>query len=142
MCSSPRAGERILASITRYLKRSLKLIVNENKSRVVPLQEATFLGFSIIRRKIRWTEKSQKKFKAEVRRLTKRTRGHSPVKVIADLRAYLRGAVNYYRVKGFAHAAGCDWNPVWRHPHPRPMAASPHETLLLETVGKASDATA
>ena len=96
LCSSPRAGERILASITRYLKRSLKLIVNENKSRVVPLQEATFLGFSIIRRKIRWTEKSQKKFKAEVRRLTKRTRGHSPVKVIADLRAYLRGAVNYY----------------------------------------------
>ena len=96
LCSSPRAGERILASITRYLKRSLKLIVNEAKSRVVTLSEATFLGFSIIRRKIRWTEKSQKKFKAEVRRLTKRTRGHSPVKVIADLRAYLRGAVNYY----------------------------------------------
>jgi len=43
---------------------------------------------------------------AEVRRLTKRTRGHSPVKVIADLRAYLRGAVNYHRVKGFA-LRGC-----------------------------------
>ena len=125
---------------------------NQTKSRVVTLSEATFLGFSIIRRKIRWTEKSQKKFKADpvkgcasrgwVRRLTKRTRGHSPVKVIADLRAYLRGAVNYYRVKGFAHAAGCDWNPVWRHPHPRSVATSPHETLLLETVGKASYSTA
>jgi hypothetical protein len=69
---------------------------NQTKSKVVVLQEATFLGFSIVHRKIRWTEKSQKKFKAEVRRLTKRTRGHSPVKVISDLRAYLRGAVNYY----------------------------------------------
>jgi RNA-directed DNA polymerase len=69
---------------------------NQTKSKVVALHEATFLGFSIIRKKIRWTEKSQKKFKAEVRRLTKRTRGHSPVKVIADLQAYLRGAVNYY----------------------------------------------
>ena len=98
LCSSPRAGERILTSITRYLKRSLKLIVNESKSRVVTLSEATFLGFSIVRRKIRWTQKSQKKLKAEVRRLTKRTRGHSPVKVIADLQAYLRGAVNYYAI--------------------------------------------
>jgi len=69
---------------------------NQTKSKVATLSEATFLGFSIIRRKIRWTEKSQKKFKAEIRRLTKRTRGHSPVKVIADLCAYLRGAVNYY----------------------------------------------
>jgi RNA-directed DNA polymerase len=96
LCTSPRAGQRILASVKSYLKKTLKLIVNETKSKVVPLQEATFLGFSIIRKKIRWTEKSQKKFKAEVRRLTKRTRGHSPVKVIADLKAYLRGAVNYY----------------------------------------------
>src|SRR6056297_2926718 len=54
LCNSPRAGERILTSITRYLKRTLKLIVNESKSRVVPLQEATFLGFGIIRKKIRW----------------------------------------------------------------------------------------
>jgi len=96
LCSSPRAGQRILTSIKSYLKKSLKLIVNETKSKVVPLSEATFLGFSIVHRKIRWTEKSQKKLKAEVRRLTQRTRGHSPVKVIADLRAYLRGAVNYY----------------------------------------------
>jgi RNA-directed DNA polymerase len=98
LCSSPRAGQRIMASITRYLKRSLKLIVNETKSKVVALHEATFLGFSIVHRKIRWTAKSQKKFKAEVRRLTQRTRGHSPVKVIADLQAYLRGSVNYFAI--------------------------------------------
>lgn len=96
LCDSPRAGERIMTSITRYLKKTLKLTVNKAKSKVVPLSEATFLGFSIVHRKIRWTEKSQKKLKAEVRRLTQRTRGHSPVKVIADLRLYLRGAVNYY----------------------------------------------
>jgi len=96
LCQSPRAGQRILTSIKSYLKKALKLIVNDTKSKVVTLSEATFLGFSIIHRKIRWTEKSQKKFKAEVRRLTKRTRGHSPAKVIIDLRAYLRGAVNYY----------------------------------------------
>ena len=98
LCTSPRAGQRIMESITHYLKKTLKLIVNESKSKVVPLQEATFLGFSIIRKKIRWTEKSQKTFKAKVKQLTKRTRGHSPVKVIADLQVYLRGAVNYYAI--------------------------------------------
>jgi len=41
--------------------------VNDTKSKVVTLSEATFLGFSIIHRKIRWTEKSQKKFKAEAK---------------------------------------------------------------------------
>jgi RNA-directed DNA polymerase len=96
LCNSPRAGQRILTNIKSYLKKTLRLIVNENKSKVVILSEATFLGFSIVYRKIRWTAKSQKKFKAEVRRLTQRTRGHSPVKVLADLQAYLRGAVNYY----------------------------------------------
>ena len=98
LCNSPRAGQRILASVKSYLKKTLRLIVNETKSKVVLLQEASFLGFSIVHRKIRWTEKSQKKLKAEVRRLTKRTRGHSPVKVMADLRAYLRGALNYYAI--------------------------------------------
>ena len=96
LCGSPRAGERILRSVREFLADKLKLIVNETKSRVVKLAEASFLGFRIVRRKVRWTAKSLKKFKAKVRRITKRTRGHSPKKVIADLQSYLRGAFNYY----------------------------------------------
>ncbi len=96
LCWSLRAGERILRSVTRYLSDKLKLTVNMTKSRVVKLQDATFLGFRIHRRRIWWTDKSQEKFKAEIKRITKRTRGHSPSKVIADLKAYVRGAMNYY----------------------------------------------
>ena len=96
LCGSPRAGERILRSVREFLADKLKLIVNETKSRVVKLAEASFLGFRIVRRKVRWTAKSLKKFKAKVKRITKRTRGHSPKKVIADLQSYLRGAFNYY----------------------------------------------
>ncbi|MDC0088203.1 group II intron reverse transcriptase/maturase [Akkermansiaceae bacterium] len=98
LCSSPRAGQRIMTSITAYLKKSLKLIVNESKSKVVTLREASFLGFSIVQRKIRWTVKSHKKFKSEVRRLTKRTRGVSPAKIMSDLRKYLRGVINYFAI--------------------------------------------
>ena len=96
LCGSPRAGERILRSVRLYLSAKLKLTVNEAKSRVVPLAEASFLGFEIVRRKVRWTAKSQKKFKARVKQITKRTRGHSPKSVIAELQTYVRGAFNYY----------------------------------------------
>ena len=96
LCGSRKAGERILRSVRVFLADKLKLIVNEAKSRVVKLAEASFLGFHIVRRKVRWTTKSEKKFKAQVRKITKRTRGHSPKKVIADLESYLRGSVNYY----------------------------------------------
>ncbi len=96
LCGSPRAGQRIMESVRNYLSDKLKLVVNEAKSRVVPLAEASFLGFQIVRRKVRWTPKSRRKFKAKVRQITKRTRGHSPKTVIAELATYLRGAFNYY----------------------------------------------
>jgi RNA-directed DNA polymerase len=109
LCRSPRAGQRILRSVRNYLSDKLKLIVNETKSRVVPLAEASFLGFQIIRRKVRWTTKSQKKFKAKVKQITKRTRGHSPKSVIAELATYLRGALNYYQLGiGFGEARELD----------------------------------
>jgi len=96
LCGSLRAGKRILRSVTRYLSEELKLTVNTTKSQVVKLCDASFLGFKIVRRKIQWTEKSQKKFKEKIREITKRTRGQSPTKVTADLGAYVRGAMNYY----------------------------------------------
>jgi hypothetical protein len=38
------------------------------------------------------------KFKAKVKAITRRTRGHSPNSVIAELQGYLRGAVNDYQL--------------------------------------------
>ena len=98
LCGSLRAGKRILRSVRRFLTDKLKLTVNETKSRVVPLSEATFLGFRIVRRKVRWSAKSQRKFKAQVKLITRRTRGHSPRSVIAELSSYVRGAFNYYGI--------------------------------------------
>ncbi len=96
LCRSQRAGQRILRSVRRFLSDRLKLIVNEAKSRVVKLAEASFLGFGIVRRRVRWTAKSLGRFKAQVRQITRRTRGHSPKSVIAELATYVRGAFNYY----------------------------------------------
>ncbi len=96
LCGSPRAGRRIMEKVKSFLRVKLKLTVNEAKSQVVELCEATYLGFQILRGKIRWSRKSKNRFKATVRKITGRTRGVSPSKVIDELKLYVRGAFNYY----------------------------------------------
>ena len=82
---SPRAGKRVMESITRFLERKLKLRVNPQKSRVVSANEVEFLSFVFRRGKIRWSEQSLERFKARVHRLTSRTWGISMQKCLALL---------------------------------------------------------
>ena len=98
LCKSQRAGERILKSISSYLSSKLRLTVNATKSKVVKLKEANFLGFRILRNKIRWTDKAKSNFKREIRILTRRSRGVSINQVYSELNNFLRGYFNYYEM--------------------------------------------
>ena len=50
---SKRAGERVMASISRYLECKLKVKVNQAKSKVSPVKKSSVLGFEIHRKKLR-----------------------------------------------------------------------------------------
>lgn len=95
---SQRAGERVLASITRYLEKRLKLVVNNEKSQVVKVSEAKFLGFTFKGSKIHWHPKTFDKFKHKVRELTNRNWGVSMPYQIHQLSLYLRGWINYFGI--------------------------------------------
>jgi RNA-directed DNA polymerase len=95
---SRRAGERVRRSVTRYLRRRLKLKVNERKSRVAPMGQCGFLGFTVQRGKIRWTDKAEAKFKRRIRALTGRSWGVSLARRLAELAEYERGWMNYFRL--------------------------------------------
>lgn len=112
---SQRAGERVKASITRYLTRELKLVVtlspgakginqrlpegaapwrvrnNEQKSRVVKTKDCEFLGFTFRGTKLRWTDHAFADFKHNVRRLTGRSWGVSMDYRLGRLTRYVRG---------------------------------------------------
>jgi RNA-directed DNA polymerase len=77
LVNSPRAGERVLSSISRFLRHRLKLIVNSVKSHVVKTSESKFLGFTFKAGRIHWHPKTLLKFKQQVRRLTNRNWGVS-----------------------------------------------------------------
>lgn len=96
LCRSPRAAARVMGSVARFIEQRLKLVVNQTKSKVCEIKDAVFLGFTIVKNQIKWSEKSKRKFKARLREITSRTRGASPWKVMEELQIYVRGAVNYY----------------------------------------------
>lgn len=95
---SRRAGERVMASVSRFLTQKLKLKVNETKSAVARPEERKFLGYSIANdgSERRIAPKALDKFKGRVRELTRRTRGESLPQVVEGLRPYLIGWRNYF----------------------------------------------
>ncbi len=64
-----------------------------------PLKQCTFLGFQIgARGKVAWTAKVRQRFKERVREITSRSRGHRVRTVIAELRRYVMGWLNYFGI--------------------------------------------
>jgi RNA-directed DNA polymerase len=96
---SPRAGKRVMSSISRFLTKRLRLKINASKSAVAPVGERSFLGFCIIadqkpRRHI--APEALQQFKARVRRLTRRTQGVDLPRMIAPLATYMHGWRAYF----------------------------------------------
>jgi len=98
LVKSKRAGERILNSISNYLERRLKLIVNSDKSRVVKTSESKFLGFTFRSGRIQIHPKTLHRFKEQVRRLTNRNWGVSMRYQLFKTSQYLRGWINYFGI--------------------------------------------
>src|SRR3954467_14219127 len=77
---SRRASERVMAGVTRFLERRLKLKVNREKSAVARPVERKFLGFSLTpgrQPKRRIAPSALARFKSRIRELTRRTGGKS-----------------------------------------------------------------
>jgi RNA-directed DNA polymerase len=72
---SARAGERVKASITRYLHQELNLPVSEAQGRVGRSDTVEFLGFNFRGTKLRWSDAACDDFRHRVRKLAGRSWG-------------------------------------------------------------------
>ncbi len=101
---SKRAGERVLASMTRFLETRLKLRVNQEKSAVERPWKRTFLGYTVCQRKrnvrLKVASKSIQRLKAKLKMLFRSGKGRSIRTTIASLAPMLLGWVNYFRYAG------------------------------------------
>jgi RNA-directed DNA polymerase len=108
---SEKAGRRVMTSLTRFIEGRLKLQVNAQKSAVARPWQRSFLGFTVTdepepRRRI--ADKAVARFKDRVRELTRRHRGVSLERMIADLNPLLRGWAGYFGFSQWRELASLD----------------------------------
>ncbi len=97
---SRRAGERVLASVERFLGERLRLEVNREKSAVDRPWRRKFLGYTFTMHyqpKLKVAPESVKRFKGRLREMFRRGRGRSLSRLLAELRPMMQGWVSYYR---------------------------------------------
>ena len=98
---SQQAGERVMASITRFLADTLKLTVNAAKSAVAHPWERKFLGYSLTRHKspkLKIAPASLKRLDDKIREVLQGARGRSLTTVITELTPILRGWMAYFKL--------------------------------------------
>ena len=101
LLKSERAAQRAMAGIVKYLETELKLPVNREKSGVALIKDVPFLGFQLLRGKVRVSNKARGRFKDKVRELTRRNNPLSMYQIIEELNSYLRGWVSYFGIQEF-----------------------------------------
>ena len=116
LAKSQRAAERLLETSSRYLEKKLKLKVNTEKSRAVSvysIRNFKFLGFALGRNKdgtyIRVHEKSRRRAKEKLRKLTSRSQGRSVRAVMQDVKVFMQGWLGYYAIADMKNMMD-EWN--------------------------------
>jgi group II intron reverse transcriptase/maturase len=100
---SERAGHRVMESVTRFIKRRLRLEVNQDKSAVARPEDRHFLGYRLQPQacgpvEVLLSERSVKRLEQRTRELTPRSRGRSLRATIKGLNEYLVGWLGHFRV--------------------------------------------
>jgi RNA-directed DNA polymerase len=98
---SRRAGERLMQSLTRFLKEKLKLTVNPKKSAVDRPWRRKFLGFSMTAHRecrVRVAPQAVKRFKDAMRQKFREGRGCNLRAFLESLKPKLRGWASYFSV--------------------------------------------
>jgi RNA-directed DNA polymerase len=98
---SERAGNRVMASLERFLRKHLRLRINAEKSAVSRPWKRKFLGYTVTwhrKPKLRIAPQSIHRLKGKLRPLLRRGRGRSLAQVMQELRPVIRGWVQYFRL--------------------------------------------
>ncbi|WP_245372286.1 group II intron reverse transcriptase/maturase [Rhizobium leguminosarum] len=98
---SRRAGERVMASLTRFLAERLKLTVNGAKSAVDRPWKRTFLGYTMTAHKaprLLIAAPSVERLRDKLKNKLRAGRGRALATTVKDLAPILRGWMAYFRL--------------------------------------------
>src|SRR5215204_3931131 len=101
---SERSGQRVMASLTSFIERRLRLKVNVAKSAVARPEERHFLGFRLRRDpqsgevEVLLSKRSKDRMMTKIRELTPRTWGKSFATCIRQVNQSLRGWIEFFQI--------------------------------------------
>lgn len=101
---SERAGQRVMASVTDFIERRLRLKVNAAKSAVARPEERHFLGFRLRREpldgavEVLLSKRSKERVATRVTELVPRNWGRALDACIHQLNGYLRGWIGFFGI--------------------------------------------
>jgi len=118
---SEKAADRVMASITSWLERKLRLKVSATKTKVVKPPESTFLGFTFWKSKDGWKPRPADSRKDKLCRrikeiLCRKRAAAKPLgAVFTELNQVLRGWINYFRIGSMKKWLKTVFAPWMRH---------------------------
>jgi RNA-directed DNA polymerase len=97
---SEAAATRVMASITDFLDRMLRLKVNARKSKVDHPWNVKFLGYSVTKKdaRLKVAPESVKRLKDSLKEILRCSRGVSVQQMIEESNKKLRGWANYFKL--------------------------------------------
>ena len=99
---SHAAANRVMHSITKFIEHKLGLKVNATKTKIVPPNNLTYLGFGFVKRKDGWharpSDTAKEKFVRNLKKLCERRISIDLKARIGKINAVVRGWVNYFRM--------------------------------------------
>jgi len=98
---SKAAGDRVMASLERWLSQRLRLRVNRDKSCVARPWKRKFLGYSVTwerATRLRVAPAAVQRLKTKLRRVLRQGRGRRLAAIVTDLNLATRGWVVYFRL--------------------------------------------
>ena len=118
---SEKAADRVMASITGWLERKLRLKVSASKTKVVRPKDSAFLGFTFWKSKEGWIPRPLEARKDKLRKkiqeiLCRRRAAAQPLSyVFTKLNQVLRGWINYFRIGSMKTWLKEELGPWLRH---------------------------
>ncbi len=98
---SKATGERVMASLTRFLEKKLRLKVNPKKSAVARPWKRKFLSYSMTLHKaprLKTAPESVRRLKQSLKDLFRRGRGMSVGPLIEEMTPKMRGWIAYFKL--------------------------------------------
>ena len=118
---SEKAANRVMASVTSWLERKLRLKVSTTKTKVVRPNDSAFLGFTFWKSKEGWKPRPLEARKDKLRKkiqeiLCRRRAAAQPLGyVFTKLNQVLRGWINYFRIGSMKKWLKEELGPWLRH---------------------------